>query len=335
MTITFRALGIPTFLRCKTAATCVVLFGWQLLASAQTTPPSNTAPVSSSQAAAATAAPVEPLSNIAIAPGDLLDVEVFNTPELSAHLRVDQRGEITLPLGGNVAVKGMFAKDAARAIVNRLKSAQIMLAPIVNVSIIEYASAGVTVLGEVRSPGIYTLLGPRSLYDALAAAGGATSSEGLTITIAHANDADHPVNIDVTTVGYSPIQKATVVRPGDTIVVNRAPLVYIVGDVNHSGAFYIQGGETLTVLNLVALADGAERDAAMSAVKILRQTPTGIQTIPLNLTKVMRNQEPNPVLHAGDVLVVPRSGFKNFALTALPGLSNALSGAASTALITH
>ena len=335
MTITFSALKIPIVLRHKTAVACVVLFGWLLLASAQTTPSSNTAPVTSSQAAAVTAAPVEPLSNIEIAPGDLLDVEVFNTPELSAHLRVDQRGEITLPLGGNIAVKGMFAGDAARAIENRLESAQLMLAPVVNVVIIEYASAGVTVLGEVRSPGIYTLLGPRSLYDALAAAGGTTLSEGSTITIAHANDAGHPVNIEVNTVGYSPLQKATVVRPGDTVVVNPAPLVYIVGDVFHSGAFYIQGGQTLTVLNLVALADGVERDAAMSAVKIIRQTPAGIQSIPMNLTKVMRNQESNPILRAGDVLVIPRSGFKNFALTALPGLSNALSGAASTALITH
>jgi polysaccharide export outer membrane protein len=275
-----------------------------------------------------------PLQNIPISPGDLLDVEVFNTPELSGRLRVDQQGFVTLPLGGDVNVHGLLTGAAAESVRKHLLTTKMMLNPTVTVSILEYSSDGVTVLGEVRSPGIYTLLGPRSLYDALAAAGGVTDSEGSTITITHANDATHPIVVNVTTTDYSPQQKATVILPGDTVVVNRAPLIYVVGDVARSGAFYLRGGTELRVLDLIALAQGANRTAAMKRAALVRSMPDGTaQTIHFDLDKVMRNQSPNLAAHAGDVLVLPRSGWKTFAVTALPGVSTAVANAASISLI--
>lgn len=295
---------------------------WPCLAMAQVLPPAGSA-----QTAAATpSSPAAvPLQNIPISPGDLLDVQVFSTPELSGKLRVDQQGNVTLPLGGDVRVQGLLANGTADAIKERLVSAHIMLNPQVTVSIVEYSTEGVTVLGEVRSPGIYTLLGPRSLYDALASAGGTTASEGNTITITHANDANHPIVVNVTTTDFSAEQKATVVLPGDTIVVNRAPVVYIVGDVLRSGAFYIQGGTKLTVLNLLSLAQGANRTAAMSRASIVRPLPDGTATtIRFDMNKVMKNEQPNLAMQGGDVLVLPRSGLKSFALTALPGVTNAV-----------
>lgn len=293
---------------------------------------------SAGSAQTATASPTSqlaiPLQNIPISSGDLLDVAIFSTPELSGKLRVDQQGNVTLPLGGDVKVQGLLANQAADAIRQRLVSAQLMLAPQVTVSILDYSTEGVTVLGEVKSPGIYTLLGPRSLYDALASAGGATASEGDTITITHANDATHPIVVNVTTTDYSAEQKATVVLPGDTIVVNRAPLVYIVGDVLHSGAFYIQGGTKLTILNLLSLAQGANRTAAMSHASIVRATADGTaETIPINLNKIMKNEQANLALQAGDVVVLPRSGFKTFGYTALPGITNAVANAVAIAAV--
>ena len=272
--------------------------------------------------------------NIPIGAGDLLDVEVFNTPELSGKLRVDQLGHITLPLGGEVDVKGLTVKAASDAVRDALTSAHIMLEPDVMVNIVEYATEGVTVLGEVRSPGIYTLLGPHSLYDAIASAGGALPSEGATIAITHANDANHPIIVKVTTPNYSAEQKAIIVEPGDTIVVSKADMVYIVGDVTRSGAFYVQNGQPLTILDLVSLAQGPNRTASMSHTSLIRTAPDGsILKFRLDLTKVMNSEEKNLVLQGGDVVVVPRSGLKSFAITALPGLSNALALAASTALV--
>jgi polysaccharide export outer membrane protein len=274
------------------------------------------------------------LQNIPISPGDLLDVEVFNTPELSARLRVDQVGRVAPPLGGDVEVQGLNVAAAASAIQAALLSGNIMLHPSVTVNIVEYATEGVTVLGEVRSPGIYTLLGPHSLYDALASAGGASPSEGATIAVTHINDAAHPIIVKVTTPNYSPEQKAMVIQPGDTVVVSRADIVYVVGDVNRSGAFYIQNGQPLTVLDLVSLAQGPTRTAAVSHVALIRNTLNGAPvTVPFNLNKVMKNQAKNIVLEAGDVLVVPRSGWKTFGTTALPALTNAAVNAVSIALV--
>src|ERR1700761_5742851 len=89
------------------------------------------------------------VKNIPISPGDLLDVQVFNTPELSSRLRVDQMGRIALPLGGEVEAKGLTVAAAADAIKMKLIASQIMLHPMVMVNIMEYATEGVTVLGEV------------------------------------------------------------------------------------------------------------------------------------------------------------------------------------------
>lgn len=285
--------------------------------------------------------PAHPLAtpvaqNIPIGPGDLIDVEVFNTPELSARLRVDQSGEVALPLGGDVAVGGMKVADAAHAIEQIFRSKQIMLEPTVMVSILEYATEGVTVLGEVRTPGIYTLLGPHSLYDALASAGGVLSSEGSTITISHANDAEHPVVIPVTTADYSAIQKSALIRPGDTVMVSKAALIYAVGDLVHSGAFYLESGRPMTVLGVLALAQGFNRTARVSRSALIRTNPDGsVIRIDLDLNKVMASKVPDLRLNAGDVLVVPRSGLKSLGITALPGLTSAVSSAVSTALITH
>ena len=271
-----------------------------------------------------------PMQNIPITSGDLLDVETFNTPEFSGKLRVDQQGSVMLPMGGSVKVDGMLPNQAAAAIQDRLVTSKIMLNPTVKVDIVEYSTDGVTVLGEVKAPGVYTLLGPRSLYDALAAAGGATLSAGSTITLTRANDATHPITVEVTTPNYSAAIKATIVLPGDTVVVNRAPLIYAVGDFVRSGAFYIQGGTKLTVLNVVSLAQGYNKTAAMSKAAIIHPMPDGTaEILRINLNKILKGEASSPVLRAGDVLVLPRSGLKDFALTALPSAANAVVSAAA------
>ncbi len=117
------------------------------------------------------------------------------------------------PLGGSVKVGGLTVSDAASAVEHGLQTSQIMTSPKVTVFVIEYATQGVTVLGEVKTSGTFTLLGPHSLYDVLAAAGGVTSNVGATITITHAHSAETPETIQVTTPNYSALQKTTMVRP--------------------------------------------------------------------------------------------------------------------------
>jgi polysaccharide biosynthesis/export protein len=270
---------------------------------------------------------------ILIGAGDLIDIEVFSTPELSGKFRVDEGGSVTLPLGGSVKVGGLTVSDAASAVEHGLQTSQIMTSPKVTVFVIEYATQGITILGEVRTPGTFTLLGSHTLYDALAAAGGVTANEGATITITHAHSAETPKTIQVTTANYSVLQKTTMIRPGDLIFVSKADMVYVVGDVGHSGAFYIQNGQHLTILNLITLAAGPNRTAALSRAAVVRKVGDDAQTIPFDLAKVMKNEQPNLVLQPNDVVVIPRSGLKTFAQTTLPQLTGSVFNAVVTALI--
>jgi polysaccharide biosynthesis/export protein len=318
----------------RVALGLMFLAGFLIHSSCAQTPASSSS-VTSEQPALATSSEAPSDEQIHIGPGDLLDIEIFNTPELSApKVRVDQFGKIALPiLDGPIAVSGLSTSAAAEALRRQLQTAQIMPDPRVTVFIVEYSTQGITVLGEVRSPGTYTLLGPHSLYDALTAAGGPTPTEGSSIVIKHANDLSHPVTISVASPNYSETQKSTMVYPGDTIVVSRAELVYVVGDVAHSGAYYLQSGRTLTVLELVALAQGINRTAKMGKCSVVRKNPEGVETIHFDLGKVMKSKAPNFTLLAGDVVVVPRSGLKDFAATAIPGITNAVASATAAALI--
>ena len=177
------------------------------------------------------------------------------------------------------------------------------------------------------------MFGPHSLYEALAAAGGVTDDEGSTIKISHPHDAGSPETIEVHSPNYSEIQKSTLVRPGDTIFVSKAEMVYVVGDVVHSGSFPMPYGQKLTVLNAISLAQGSTRTSALSKVALIRSKGDTAQTIPFDLSKVMKNESPNLVLEAGDVLVVPRSGAKTFTYLILPGAINAVANASAYAAI--
>jgi polysaccharide export outer membrane protein len=282
---------------------------------------------------AAAAAELTHAAPLLLNAGDLIDIQVFATAEFSERLRVDQEGLIHIPMAGDLDVKGLTAAQLGTAIEKRLKDAQLMLDPHVSATVLEYATQGVTLLGEVKSSGTYNLYGPHSLYDALSAAGGTTATAGASITITHRRDPQHQIVIPVNSPNFSELQRLTPVEPGDTIVVAKASMFYLVGDVVRPGAFYLQNGAPISVLNALSLSGGLNRTAKVSRASIVRPTATGAETIPLDLNKIMKNVQPDVMLQASDVLVVPRSGVKVFLETALPSATSAVTGAVSTALI--
>lgn len=274
------------------------------------------------------------LESIPISPGDFLDIEVFATPELSARVRVDQDGKVTLPLGVVVQVQGLTVTAASEAVAKKLKESQLLLNPSVSISVVQYAAAGVTVLGEVRMPGVYTLLGSHSLYDALAVAGGPTANQGADIKISHPDDPDHPVTVQISGTDYSADLRKTSVSPGDTVFVSKADVVYVVGDVVRGGSFPIPAGQPLTIMQLLSLADGVNKTAASSRASIVRPSPDGsVTVIDLNLDKILKVEQHDFALKGGDVLVVPRNGWKTFGYTALPALTAAVSYAVVNKLV--
>lgn len=272
---------------------------------------------------------------IRIAAGDLIDVQVFNTPELSAKLRVSQDGLIKLPDTGDIAVAGLTPLEAGTKIEKSLRDSQVMLDPHVTVLVTEYSTQGVSVLGEVRKPGTYLLLGRHSLYDALSAAGGVTPQLGSSIQVTHQSDPARPETIPVNSPNYSDLQRLTEVRPGDVVVVARAASFYVVGDVAHPGEYFIENGQKLSVLNAIALAQGLNPTARASKASIVRKTSTGAETIPVNLNRITKVNGENLILRPEDVLVIPRSGGKAFLSLALPGVTGAVAGSVAAALILH
>jgi polysaccharide export outer membrane protein len=272
-------------------------------------------------------------SPIRIEAGDLIDVQVFNTPELSAKLRVSQDGLITLPGASSVDVGGLTPLQAGATIEKSLRESQIMLDPHVTVLVTEYSTQGISVLGEVKKPGTYLLLGQHSLYDALSAAGGVTQQLGSSIQITHQSDPTRPITVPVSSPNYSELQRLTEVKAGDVVVVSRAETIYVVGDVGHPGEYYIQNGQKLSVLNAIALAQGVNPTAKATKASIVRKTATGAETIPVNLNRIAKNNGENLTLRAADVLVVPRSGAKQFLNVVLPGVTGAVAGSVAAALV--
>jgi polysaccharide export outer membrane protein len=99
-------------------------------------------------------------------------------------------------------------------------------------------------------------------------------------------------------------------HPGDTIIVDKAPVIYVVGEVNKPGAFLMENNTSITVLRAVALAQGATHKAALNKAEIVRRSPVGVEEIDLPLSKIMHGQRADLQLHGDDILFLPTSKTK-------------------------
>ncbi len=260
-----------------------------------------------------------------ISAGDLLEVGVFDTPELSGKLRVSEAGEIALPVAGAVSVSGMTAEEASVAVEAKLRSTDILRTPHVSVFITEYATQGVTVTGEVKNPGIYPLLGSHNLPELVAAAGGLTSTASRLVTVTHKADPAHPEVIQIDTKPGS-VAATVDVRPGDTITVSRAGVVYVVGDVGKPGGFLIETNDRLTVLQSLALAQGTNRTATSNGAKLIRKIAGTRQELPVPLKRILANQSPDLQVEDGDILFVPSSRSKTIVYRGIEAAVSATTG---------
>jgi len=245
-----------------------------------------------------------------IGAGDLLEMNVLQTPELSGKLRVSNSGDVLLPLVGTVHVAGLTVGEAQSLIRRKLKDGDFMKDPQVTVFISEYATQGVSVLGEVHKPGIYPAFGSHRLLDYLSLAEGLTLLAGPQITITRAGHPENPETVRVTA-GATPQPEANPeIRPGDTIFVERTGVIYVVGDVARPGGFPMDHNGHLSVLQAIALAQGLNGTAAKSASVLIRTTPAGKKEISLNLKKVLAAKAADLELEDNDILFIPTSAAK-------------------------
>ncbi|MFT4112077.1 polysaccharide biosynthesis/export family protein [Silvibacterium sp.] len=266
---------------------------------------------------------------IAIGPGDMLDVEVFDTPELSGTTRVNQSGEANLVVLGSVHLAGETANQAARTIEEELKSRGMMNNPHVSVSITEYATQGATITGEVKQPGVYPTLGSRTLTDMIALAGGPAATAGKMATIQHRDDPAHPINIRL---AANPSQLAQqenpVIEPGDTVTVAKAGVVYVLGSVTKSGGFLIDNNDHISLLQAMSLAGGWTSVASTSHVQLIRKVPQGREEIRLDLKHVKDGKEADISIEDGDIVFVPTSFGKTVGYRSVEAILAAAQNAA-------
>jgi polysaccharide biosynthesis/export protein len=241
--------------------------------------------------------------------GDLLEVNVYGVPELSTKARVSNSGDVYLPLISYVHVADLSAEEAQALIEKRLSDGGFLKNPHVSLFIDEYSSQAITVLGEVAKPGPYPIMGERRLYDLISAAGGLTEKAGRTVTISHRTTPDQPVTVRLGE-GLAQTSESNVpVKPGDTIVVQRAGIVYVVGDVGKPSGF-LMDNDSLTVLKAIALAGGTNRTAKLNGAKIIRKTPEGMQETAIPLKNILQAKAADVPMRADDILFVPGSAGK-------------------------
>lgn len=271
--------------------------------------------------------------SILIGPGDMLNVIVFETPELSASVRVNQDGDANLPVLGPVHLAGLNSQEASTALENAFRTRGLLLDPHVTVSETEFASQGATVLGEVRSPGVYPTLGSRRLLDMISLAGGVSNTAGRLVSVIHRGDAQHPVQIALQPTPASlHAQQNPVVLPGDTVVVAKAGVIYIIGDVLRPGGILVDNNERLSIIEALSLAGGMNKTAALSQTKLVRKLPAGREEVDLNLKHILYGKQADVLVSDGDILFVPSSIGKTFLYR---GVEAAFGLATSYALFVH
>jgi polysaccharide biosynthesis/export protein len=262
-----------------------------------------------------------------IGAGDLLVVSVYGASDFNKEVRVADSGEISLPLVGSVHVAGLNIQQAETLVQQRLSEGGFFTDPQVSIFEKEYATQGISVLGEVQKPGIYPLLGSRALFDAVSAAGGFTPKAGNTITVTHRSNPKEAQTVVLPPNQTFPPESNLAVFPGDTVVVSKAGIVYVVGDVRLPGGFVMENSQ-LTVLQAIAMAQGTNNTAKLDKTVLIRRGPGGPEPIPIPLVRIMAATAPDIALRPDDVVFIPRSAGKAAVRRSLEVILQAATGAA-------
>ncbi len=286
-------------------------------------------PDPSQNAAAPTAEPGIGVNSpmLKLGSGDLLEVGVYNVPELTSKARVGTSGDVYLPLIDYIHVGDLTVEEAQALIEKRLQDGGFVRNAHVTIFVDESVSQGVTVLGEVMRPGIYPALGDRRLYSLISAAGGFTTTAGRKVNIIRQHNVGASITVNLPRNLGDDLQDNVEIMPGDTVTVPRAPIIYVVGDVGRPTGLLVDNG-SLTVLQALALAGGTNHTAQMGGTRIIHRGPTGMTETKVPLKKMLEAKAPDVNLQADDILFVPLSGARVAGAAAFQAAISAATGIA-------
>lgn len=270
-----------------------------------------------------------------IAPNDLIGISVYDAPELTQTLRVDADGTITLPLLKEpITADGLFPRQVEAAIAAALQRDEIINQPLVKVTVVEYYSRPISVIGAVHKPVTFQAVGTVTLIEALARAEGLNDSAGREIVVGNSRNADPPQHILVKELIEEANPAANLkLTGGDEIRVPEAAKVFVVGNVKRPGAFPVRDTADLSVLKIIALAEGLAPFPAKQAF-VIRKDAAGTQVeIPVDLQKLMKRQTSDVALLPNDIFYVPDNNGKRLSMAALEKVILFGSTAGATALV--
>ncbi|HEY0784681.1 MAG TPA: polysaccharide biosynthesis/export family protein [Acidobacteriaceae bacterium] len=255
--------------------------------------------------------------SLLIGPGDLLHVQVQDTPELDQHPRVTDAGEIPLSGIGTLAIGGLTPAAAAARIHDYLISTHYMNHPAVTVTVDQYATQTISVLGQVKLPGVFPITAPRSVLDAIALGGGLADNADRHVTIQRRDRSIQPITYDLSNDATVAMKTQVLVYPGDIVLVPHATVAYVLGDVTRPGGILMQNNHSqLTALQAVTLAGGTLSSAVPAHARLIRKTPAGgYQEIAMNFSRIQKGKDPDVLLQQDDVIYIPFSYLRNIAAT--------------------
>jgi polysaccharide export outer membrane protein len=253
------------------------------------------------------------VSGYRIGPKDLIEVKVFEIPELNVERRVTEFGALSLPLIGDVPAAGLTAAEFATRLKELLESKYVQRAS-VEIQLREFRSKPISVIGAVKTPGPLAFSGRWTLLEALTAAGGMSDDHGDYIYVMrHAeNGLSDQVAIRVEDLMLRASARANLpIFAND--VINVAPkvnvTVYCLGEVRNPGALVFSSGERITVLAAIARAGGLG-ERASSNILVKRAGEGGApQQLEAHYKRIVSGKEVDMELRDGDVLVVKESFF--------------------------
>jgi polysaccharide export outer membrane protein len=267
-------------------------------------------------------------NSLLISSGDELHISILDMPEMEQTPRVTDAGDVPVQGIGNVQVVNMTPGEAAAAIHDKLVSAHYLNHPQVSVVVDQYATQEVTLIGEVKTPGAYPIATPRPILDVIALGGGLNEAADRNVVIERHGDLDHPVHYTLNNDADQAIKEQVFVNPGDTVVVAKAGIVYVLGDVNRPGGYTMDNNESkMTLLQALSFAGGAARTAKVGRARLIRKADNSQTQV--SLGDIQKGKRPDFAMAPGDILYVPFSYAKNLVISSSAGIA----GAAGTAAV--
>ena len=253
---------------------------------------------------------------------------------MEQHPRVTDTGEVPIEGAGNIKVAGLTPAGAAIAIQNSLIAAHYMRHPVITVTIEQYATQTVSVLGEVKAAGAYPIATPRSILDVLALAGGLTTVADRNILIERHGDPGMLVRYFYSNDANQAVDQQVLVNPGDIVLVSKAGIVYVLGDVNHPGGYAMTNNDSkITMLEALALAGGVTKTAKQGQARLIRKEPGGSYSDRrISIGDLQEGKTPDIAMQPGDVLYVPFSFGRNLAVLGAGSIAGSATSAAIYAL---